>query len=243
MLANVLETATAFDLRIRRRAEGPDGDRGSHDREGHRQPRTAARRKEDLARSAILARSRSRALCIDNDCDRGGVLAAALANLGYDVELASDGEEVREKILANPPDLVFYDASTLRAEGIEGCLDMLEQLSQQPSRNDTLPLVLLTGRPGGQNNLRDSRPPTPPLGEGSSGGGRRAEAPGKSLTVREKDVLGWAARGKTSAEIGIILNLSERTINFHCDNAMRRLNVVNRTQAVAKAVAMGIISL
>ena len=56
-------------------------------------------------------------------------------------------------------------------------------------------------------------------------------------------MLLWAARGKTSAEIAIILGLSERTINFHCDQAMRRLDVVNRTQAVANAVAEGLIGI
>jgi DNA-binding CsgD family transcriptional regulator len=54
-------------------------------------------------------------------------------------------------------------------------------------------------------------------------------------------VLTWVARGKTSGEIAIILGLSERTVNFHCDQAMRRLDVVNRTQAVAKALADGLI--
>jgi len=72
---------------------------------------------------------------------------------------------------------------------------------------------------------------------------RSPEPTPKSLTAREKNVLTWVARGKTSAEIAIILGLSERTINFHCDNAMKRLDVVNRTQAVATAVAGGLIGI
>ena len=76
---------------------------------------------------------------------------------------------------------------------------------------------------------------------------RRAEGgagpqPDVHLTEREKEVLTWAGRGKTSSEIAIILGLSERTINFHCDQAMRRLDVINRTQAVAKALAVGLIT-
>lgn len=62
------------------------------------------------------------------------------------------------------------------------------------------------------------------------------------LTDREKEVLGWVGRGKTSSEIAIILGLSERTVNFHCDQAMKRLDVTNRTQAVATALAQGLIS-
>jgi DNA-binding CsgD family transcriptional regulator len=63
------------------------------------------------------------------------------------------------------------------------------------------------------------------------------------LTEREKEVLDWVGRGKTSSEIAIILGLSERTVNFHCDQAMKRLDVTNRTQAVATAIAEGLIRL
>ena len=62
------------------------------------------------------------------------------------------------------------------------------------------------------------------------------------LTPREREVLTWAGRGKTSAEIAIILGVRERTVNFHCDRAVRRLDVVNRTHAVAKAIAQGLTS-
>jgi LuxR family quorum-sensing system transcriptional regulator SolR len=35
------------------------------------------------------------------------------------------------------------------------------------------------------------------------------------LTTRERDVLRWTSEGKTSAEIGEILHMTERTVNFH----------------------------
>ena len=63
------------------------------------------------------------------------------------------------------------------------------------------------------------------------------------LTDREREVLIWVGRGKTSSEIAIILGLSERTVNFHCDQAMKRLDVSNRAQAVAKAVSEQLLSL
>jgi len=62
------------------------------------------------------------------------------------------------------------------------------------------------------------------------------------LTRREREVLTWVGRGKTSSEIATILGLSDRTVNFHCERAMKRLGVANRTQAVAKAMAEGLIS-
>jgi LuxR family transcriptional regulator, quorum-sensing system regulator BjaR1 len=63
------------------------------------------------------------------------------------------------------------------------------------------------------------------------------------LTEREREVLRWAANGKTSWEISVILRISERTVKFHFIEASRKLNAVNRTSAVAKALARGLIRL
>lgn len=63
------------------------------------------------------------------------------------------------------------------------------------------------------------------------------------LTPRECEILRWAAEGKTAWEISMILDLSERTVKFHLIEASRKLNAVNRTAAVAKALAWGLIKL
>jgi DNA-binding NarL/FixJ family response regulator len=55
------------------------------------------------------------------------------------------------------------------------------------------------------------------------------------LSEREVETLTWAARGKTFAEIGEILGLSKRTVEFHLENARRKLGVPTRTQALIKA--------
>lgn len=62
------------------------------------------------------------------------------------------------------------------------------------------------------------------------------------LKVRESEVLEWAMLGKSSAEIAIILSISESTVNFHFNNLYKKLNVTSRTQAVAKAIQYGLIS-
>lgn len=59
------------------------------------------------------------------------------------------------------------------------------------------------------------------------------------LTDREVEVLRWTAEGKTSREISCIINLSERTVNFHINNAMVKLNAVNKTSAVILATVLG----
>lgn len=61
------------------------------------------------------------------------------------------------------------------------------------------------------------------------------------LSPRELEALHWAANGKTSSEIASILSLSEHTVNAYMNNAMRKLDCVNRVQLVAKALRMHLI--
>ncbi|WP_404383097.1 autoinducer binding domain-containing protein [Caenispirillum salinarum] len=71
---------------------------------------------------------------------------------------------------------------------------------------------------------------------GQSGAGVR-------LTDRERECLLWVAQGKTSLDIGNILNLSERTVKFHLQNAMCKLNTSSRGHAVARAASLGLIKI
>ncbi|NCT83476.1 MAG: LuxR family transcriptional regulator [Comamonadaceae bacterium] len=61
------------------------------------------------------------------------------------------------------------------------------------------------------------------------------------LTKRELDVLSWTAQGKTAWEVSVILGMSEKTVNFHLGNAMRKLEVTSKHQAVLKCVAAGVL--
>lgn len=61
----------------------------------------------------------------------------------------------------------------------------------------------------------------------------------KRLSQREITCLGWAAAGKTSWEVGVIMKLSERTINFHIHNACRKLGVYGRQAAITLAMQAG----
>ncbi|NCP64436.1 MAG: LuxR family transcriptional regulator [Paraglaciecola sp.] len=63
----------------------------------------------------------------------------------------------------------------------------------------------------------------------------------QTLTSREVECLCRVADGKSSWEIGALLGLSERTVNFHINNSMAKLQVYNRQHAVAKATLTGMI--
>lgn len=62
------------------------------------------------------------------------------------------------------------------------------------------------------------------------------------LTDRELEIVRWTSEGKTSAEIAIILDLSEHTVNSYTAALLRKLNVGNRAQMVASALRKGLIS-
>ncbi len=62
------------------------------------------------------------------------------------------------------------------------------------------------------------------------------EQPAESLSGREVECLRWSAAGKSSEEIAIILELSAHTVVGYLKSAMRKLDSVNRMQAVARAL-------
>jgi DNA-binding CsgD family transcriptional regulator len=66
---------------------------------------------------------------------------------------------------------------------------------------------------------------------------------GQPLSNRERECLIMAAKGMTSADIGIKLGIAERTANFHFGNLIGKLGVLNRKEAIAKAITTGQIHL
>ncbi len=59
---------------------------------------------------------------------------------------------------------------------------------------------------------------------------------GKDLTPRELDVLRLVVDGKTNAEIGRVLGISEKTVEKHLDSMYRKMNVVSRVEAAVMAI-------
>lgn len=67
--------------------------------------------------------------------------------------------------------------------------------------------------------------------------------PPPTLTHRELECLHWATGGHTSREIGQLIGVSERTVVFHLTNAAHKLGVFSRQSAIAKAIALGLVTL
>ena len=68
-----------------------------------------------------------------------------------------------------------------------------------------------------------------------------SKRPAGLITAREVEVLTWVRDGKTNDEIAEILGLSMLTVKNHLRHAMKKLVVRTRGQAVAKAIALGLL--
>lgn len=62
------------------------------------------------------------------------------------------------------------------------------------------------------------------------------------LTDRELDVLRLAAKGYTNKAIGMQLTISDRTVQGHLAHIFAKLQANSRTEAVMRAVSLGLIS-
>lgn len=63
------------------------------------------------------------------------------------------------------------------------------------------------------------------------------------LTSRERETLRWAALGKSAADTGAILGVTERTVTAHMASICQKLSAANKTHAVARALQYRLIEL
>jgi len=75
-----------------------------------------------------------------------------------------------------------------------------------------------------------------------SGSHKQRRAPAPQLSARELECLKWTAEGKTSAGIGDKICVSSATVNYHLNNAIKKLGASNRHHAAILAMRKGLIS-
>ncbi len=188
-----------------------------------------------------------RIVCIEDDRETAGLIAEELADRGgFDIVLAYDGQEGLAAILRARPDLVLSDISMPAMSGF----DVLEKLSAMAPTFAHIPFIFLTALADRDNELRGRqlgaddyvlKPVDFDILE-SIIRTRLARSLRQDywptdvrLQDREIETLTWAARGKTSAEIAIILGVAKRTVDFHIDSAREKLGVATRIEAAVKA--------
>jgi DNA-binding response OmpR family regulator len=191
---------------------------------------------------------RPHVLCIDDDRETVGLIAEELADRGFQVSVAFDGEEGFQALLLKQPDIALVDITMPVLSGF----DLLKRLVSLAPRFGSIPFLYLTALSDRANELKGRQLGaddyiTKPvdfdilvaiINARLARVARTALWPRTvDLTDREIETLTWAARGKTSSEIAIILGLTKRTVDFHIDNARLKLNATSRMHAAVKAAA------
>ena len=75
--------------------------------------------------------------------------------------------------------------------------------------------------------------------DGGSNDRKAPASPLSTLSVREREILGYLIEGQTNKEIARRLDLQEITIKIHLRNVYRKIGAVNRAQAVRIAMSSG----
>jgi DNA-binding response OmpR family regulator len=188
---------------------------------------------------------RRKVLCVEDDRDTASLICEELTDRGFDVCVAYNGRDGLACILNDPPDIVLSDVGMPGMSGFE----LLERLASMTPRFERIPFVFLTALGDQRSELKgwhlgaddyltkpvDFEVLAARIGARLARVARNTVPNQVQLREREVETLTWAARGKTFEEIGTILSLSRRTVEFHLENARRKLGVATRTQALVKA--------
>ncbi len=65
---------------------------------------------------------------------------------------------------------------------------------------------------------------------------------GPGLTIRQLEVLSLICKGESNKRIGRALGLTEGTVKLHVTAILRTLKINNRTQAVIRAIELGLVN-
>jgi DNA-binding NarL/FixJ family response regulator len=165
---------------------------------------------------------------------------------------AGDGEEVVEKVVELEPDVAIVDVELPGRDGIEATKEILKARPQTKviiftahAQPDLLSLALRAGASGYVLKSAPSediaRAVHVVAGGGTFVGAELGTGAGEvekllDLTRREREVLELLAEGLRVKEIAERLTLSPATVHTHVRNAIAKLEVDTRTEAVALAV-------
>jgi DNA-binding NarL/FixJ family response regulator len=192
---------------------------------------------------------RSRILCIEDDPATLELLVEVLEDEGFEAIAATDGVEgIRQ--FSRHPDLILCDIDMPHMTGF----DVLSVFRKGAGHLHNVPFLFITAYGSRESHLLARRLGcddfiAKPLDfellveiiRSRIEQHPRQEPVDFSLTEREIEALTWVAKGKSSTDIAVLMNVSERTVNFHVNNVIRKLGVATRVQAAIRCALLGLI--
>jgi two-component system, NarL family, nitrate/nitrite response regulator NarL len=193
-------------------------------------------------------------------------LASLLAEMPEFVVVgdASNGKEALERLPASQADVVLLDLNMPEMDGIA----VLQEIKKQKTRPHILMLTisktdedLIAAITAGADGylLKNTEPDdlrkailqvasgqgvlspevTAPILRAVVNPPRADDDP--TLSDREREVLDCLANGMTTSQIAVKLFISDNTVRTHVRHILEKLESVNRTAAVSKAIQLGLI--
>jgi len=202
----------------------------------------------------------------DHSLFRDGIISLLEAG-GFDVVgQVGDGRAALEATLRLHPDVVLMDIDMPQMDGLQA-LGLIKQESPDTrvvmltvSEDDAnLYEAVSSGADGyllksltadqffemldglQRGEAAMTRQTTAHLMKGLAGVSPRQPLPGQDLTQREIELLRLMANGMSNKVIAETLCVSENTVKYHLKHIMQKLEVQNRTEAVAHAIRMGLL--
>jgi DNA-binding NarL/FixJ family response regulator len=181
---------------------------------------------------------------------------------------AESGQEVIQQVAKLQPDVILMDISMPQGDGIEA-ISIIKQnrpnvkvivLTMYEHQSKVIAALVDAGADGYllkdaddsallqaiEAVQRGDMPLHPRIARQLVKGMAQQNKPLNSvfdLTEREKKVLQLVAQGLSNKETAQVLNLSGGTVKIHMSNILNKLNVSSRTEAVVRAIQLGLITI
>jgi DNA-binding NarL/FixJ family response regulator len=204
-----------------------------------------------------VAATKAAVLVVDDDPDFRTFARTLLERTGLAVEEAADANEALAAVERMPLQLVLLDVKLPETSGYELYRELRDLCGEG------LPIIFISGERveaydrvaglllGADDYLVKPFDPDELVARVRRSLGRRANGHSTSergsedlladLTPREREVLALLAAGRSSKQIARQLVISPRTLGTHIQHILGKLNVDNRTQAVAVAHRAGLV--
>jgi len=201
----------------------------------------------------------------DHGIVRAGIRLLLERQVGMTVVAeAADGAEAVEQALASKPDLCILDVGMPRLTGLQAALEIRRHLPQSRvlilSMHDDQRYLFEALKAGASGYVLKREADQDLVGAVRAVIGGEAfltnaaersiirewmadgaQGPAVPLTPREEEVVKLIAEAHTNSQIAEILHLSEKTVESHRANVLRKLGMRDRVELVRYAIRRGLV--